>query len=64
MQPFHYCQIREICFFSENQLYLDKVQKLQQNINILEEKLEVVKEEVKRKAEGNTKYFQSSSKLI
>ena len=52
MQPFHYCQIREICFFSENQLYLDKVQKLQQNINILEEKLEVVKEEVKRKAEG------------
>ena len=52
MQPFHYCQIREICFFSENQLNLDKVQKLQQNINILEEKLEVVKEEVKRKAEG------------
>ena len=40
-----------ICF-SENQLNLDKVQKMQQKINTLEDKLDVVKEELKRKAEG------------
>ena len=43
--------MKKVCF-SENQLHLDKVQKLQQKINILEDKLEVVKEELKRKAEG------------
>ena len=39
-------------YFSENQLNLDKVQKMQQKINSLEEKLKVVKEEVNRKAKG------------
>ena len=46
--------MRIICF-SENQLNLDKMQKMQQKINILEEKIEVVKEDVKRKAEGKYK---------
>ena len=43
--------MRMLCF-SENQLNLDKLQKMKQNINTLEGKLEVVKEELKRKAES------------